>query len=534
MKQYKWIAALLGLSVCLTGCIGGPVETPTSEGNAQDSALEYWVKLETVHSTSVSTLNDLPMYQKMQEETGVEIKFVHPPAGQESEQYNLMVASKDYPDIIERAWASDAGGPEKAIKDGIIMPLNDLVEQSAPDYNAILQQDNDIRRTFYTDDGNLYGFGVIDEMPYMESGGMFIRRDWLEELGLEIPTNMDEWEVMLEAFKTQKGAEAPFTTDSYRITNAMLFLNCYGIGTGFYEAADGSIQYGPAQPQYKEYLTKMNKWFEKGYIDNGAFTIDNSVVQSKILNSQAGSFYGFIGSTLGTLLAAAPEGSFDLAAVPFPALGSSKEYTYYTEKEPLYDENGELKSLAAAKVPAAVITTTNKNPEQSAKFLNYLYTEQGRMLKNFGVEGDTYTMQGDYPTYTDKVLNDPDGIAVANAMGKYFRASYPNPGYSNVPAYIEQYYKYDQQKEALEVFGHQYEYSVAHGLPALTPTSEETEEVSAILETINTYKNEMFAKFIMGTESLDNFDAYVQTLKDMNLERIIEIYTQALQRYESR
>ncbi|MBQ7793946.1 MAG: extracellular solute-binding protein [Clostridia bacterium] len=495
-----------------------------------DGPLTYWCKLETVHRTSVSTLGDLPLYKELMARTGVEVEFTHPPAGQEQEQFNLMMSSRDYPDIIETNWTTRDGGAAKAISDKIIIPINDVVESSAPNYKKILEENANIKKAFTTDDGQMFGFGAVVRCPDITSGGLLIRRDMLEKLGMEMPDSIEDWETFLERAKNELGVQTPFTTDQHRMENYMLFINSFGIGPGFYIDENRQVKYGPSTPEYKEYLTVMSRWFEKGYLDNGLFSNTQSIAEAKILNDESAAFYGFIGSTIGRLMPSAKDESFDIIGVNWPNKTEGVEGTLYTSMI-LGDEGSKYGFSTTA---TAGVTTKNKNPEKTAKFFDYLYTEDGNLLKNFGIEGTTYNMVGDVPTYTDAITADPDGLPIADAMGKYFRATYPNPGFINDINYYNQYYAYDQQKETLEIFRNEFKTASASALPPVSLSIEEASEVSNIINTINTYKTEMFAKFMMGTASLDTYDEYVANLEGMGLSRVIEVYTEALARYDAR
>ena len=73
-----------------------------------------------------------------------------------------------------------------------------------------------------------------------------------------------------------------------------------------------------------------------------------------------------------------------------------------------------------------------------------------------------------------------------------------------------------------------------YAMPNGTPTAEESEEYSTIMNEVETYRDEMTNKFILGTESLDNFDQYVETMNSLGLQRAIEIQDAALERYNER
>lgn len=527
----KRIGCLL-LAICMLCMAGCSNQSEKTESTGTSQPLTYWVELNSSQITTITNFGELAMYQKIMEETGVEVEFMHPPAGQTAEQYNLVIASGDYPDMIERGWSGDAGGPGKAVDDGIILPLNDVIESYASNYNAILNENNELKKAFSTDDGQVFAFGTVLLMPELVPGGYFIRKDWLDQLGMEAPQSIDDWEAFFEGCKTQLGVEAPFSTDSYRINTAKLFSESFGIGSKYYVDETGEVKYAPIQPEFKEYLTLMNSWFEKGYLDKGIFSNDSSIVESKILNSMTGSFYGFIGSTLGKLIAAAPDDQFELVAVASPSLKTGEAPQLYVSK--YYGTNAREEDVTYSLTSTTAFSTKNKDLEKSAKFMDYLFTDEGRKLKNFGVEGVSYNMAGDKPTYTDEIANNSEGRSMSEMIGKYCRATYPNPGFGDDPYYIEQYYQYPEQMEAVDIFASNMDHAIAYDMPPVTPVADEVTEMSTLQATIDTYQEEMFAKFIMGTEPLENFDKYVETIQSMKIDRILEIYTNAMQRYQSR
>ena len=105
-----------------------------------------------------------------------------------------MAVGKNYP-----------GGPEKAIKDGVIIPLNDIFKEYCPNITKYLAENPDIDKMIKTDDGNYFAFPFIrgeDKLCYTVGG--FVRQDWLEELGMEVPATVDEWHDVLTAFKKKK------------------------------------------------------------------------------------------------------------------------------------------------------------------------------------------------------------------------------------------------------------------------------------------------------------------------------------------
>ena len=178
----------------------------------------------------------------------------------------------------------------------------------------------------------------------------------------------------------------------------------------------------------------------------------------------------------------------------------------------------------------AVITTSCENVELAARLLDYAYSDEGHMLFNFGIEGTSYTMENGEPVYTDLILNNPD-LSITHAMSGYIRANYNGP-FVQDEAYADQYYVLDEQKEALAVWSDTN--ADKHIIPPVTPTVEESKEQAQIMNEINTYRDEMTLKFILGNRSFDEWDDYVETIREMNLDRVLEIQNAARERYQAR
>ena len=113
-----------------------------------------------------------------------------------------------------------------------------------------------------------------------------IWKDWLDELGLEVPTTMDEWHTVLTAFKEKKGAAAPYTfeyTNNQYLTSDP-FAYAYGTNRSFYVGSDGKVHFGATEEGYKEFLTTMAQWYGEGLIDPDLATLKNDQVSAKTVS----------------------------------------------------------------------------------------------------------------------------------------------------------------------------------------------------------------------------------------------------------
>lgn len=542
MKSYKkaasaFMAAAMAATM-LAGCGSKTADTQTTAQETlpqsasgefsypvtSDEVLTYWCELNQNVSANYSNLGETPFAKELMKETGVTIDFQHPPANQGKEQFSLLLADGNLPDLMEYAWMNYPGGPEKAIRDGNIMALNEVFEKYCPNVMKYLEENPDVDKMIKTDDGNYYVFPFVrGDEALCHTIGPMLREDWLEELGLEVPTTIDEWHTVLTAFKEKKGAAAPFTWEytMEALTQENPFAYAYGASKTYYIGSDKKVHFGAVEDGYKQYLTTFNQWYKEGLIDQDLATLALDQVSAKMTNGQGGASMGWAGSRMGTWITAAQktDPNYMLVAAPYPTLekGAKPEMGQIDNR---YPNQG-----------CVAITTSCKNVELAARLLDYAYSEEGHMLFNFGIEGESYTMIDGYPTYTDQILNNPEGWSVAQSLSAYIRGNYNGPFVQDI-RYLEQYYTLENQRETPAVWGNSN--AAAYKVPPITPTAEESREFSTIMNEINTYRDEMTLKFIFGTESLDQFDQYVKTIENMGLNRALEIQNAALDRYNSR
>ncbi len=174
----------------------------------------------------------------------------------------------------------------------------------------------------------------------------------------------------------------------------------------------------------------------------------------------------------------------------------------------------------------AMITSSCNNVEAAAKFLDYIYSDEGIMLSNYGQERITYTIENGEPKLTDFVLKNPDGLSHQQALSLY-------AGYKNKPFItLFQVYPLEVQQKSLEVWATPD--AKIKMMPPITMTSEETDEYNSIMMDINTYVNENKLKFIYGSQSIDTFNDFVAAIKKMGIDRAIELQQATYDRYISR
>lgn len=509
------------LSSCGGSKVGDGAEVKLADGGVYpvecEDTLTVWMDLDPRLDGMYSDFGETPLAKELEKRTGIKVKYLHPQMNQTQEQFNVMLASNDLPDIVIYNWPSYGGGADSAIREEYIYSLNDIIKDYAPALSAYLKENPEVDKRIKTDEGNYYSFPFVRGEDWMTCPqGLIMRKDWLDELGLDEPETIDELEEVLRAFK-KHGAKAPLVLNTMDNQLKML-MYAYGIDDDFY-VDNGKIKYGPATDEFKAALERISSWYREGLLDNNLVSADRQYIQSRMLNSDAGAFFGYVVSGLGALLDAAPNDTFDLVAVRQPTVNGGKPELAYKEDKVLG-------------VVAAAITTNCKNPELAARFLDYGYTEEGHMLYNFGIEGESYEMKDGKPVFTELITNNPNGLTFAQAAVSYSRAPY-NGQFVQDPEYVRQSLTYPkQQQHAYDIWADNN--MDEHMLPPLTFLPEEQDEYAEIMNNINTYVSEKEIAYVTGKESLDTFDDYLAQLEKYNLSRAIELRQNALDRYNKR
>ncbi|UYO02424.1 extracellular solute-binding protein [Paenibacillus sp. PSB04] len=538
IRRFKaGVSSVLLMSLILAGCSTGSTE----EGEPKDQAgassdigstyplktsegFTSWEALNNNAVTFYSNLAETPFGKALVEKTGVNVKYVHPNDQQTKEQFNLMIASDELPDTVEYDWTgrsagSYPGGPEKAIKDGVILELNDLIDKYAPNLKKKLEADKELDKMVKTDSGKYYVFPMIRNPSGLVFRGPIIRKDWLDDLNLPVPTTIAEWETTLKAFKDQKGAKAPlsvtYTGGNFEIRDA--FIGAYHTSNSFYIDDEGKVKYGPVDPQYKDFLALFRKWFAEGLFDKDFALTDGKALDNKILTGQTGATVSLLSGGLGKWMDAMKkqDPKFKLVGAPYPTIQKG-EVPFTGQRDFKYNPG-----------PSKAITTAAKNPELVARWLDYAYSDEGAMLFNFGIEGESYSMDNGTPVYTDLIKNN-EKYSLQQMVSQY---SKPNGPYEADER--RNWNTFPEQDEAVKIWSQTD--AEKHTLPAfLTPTDEESKELGKILTDVGNYKEEMFVKFIVGKEPMENYDAYVAQIKKLGIDRAVEIYQNALDRYNER
>lgn len=482
--------------------------------NAEGKSVTYYTRSNNVFS-GYADYTESPFHTKLAENVGVDIQFQFDPEGvTDDSNYNLLLTEEVLPDII----LNEFSNPQELLDDEIIIPLNDYMEY-APNLAKYLEEHPDVDKAIRTDDGSLYMFPWLREDTWLCTfRGMAVRKDWLDEQGLEVPTTLEELDNVAHIFKEKYGAH--FAT-------VVSWLTDGGISTAFdtcqeyYVGDDGNVHYGPQEDGYRDYMKFMNSWFEDGIVDPDIASIDADILKTKVLNDEVGIAYTS-GNNVNAWMGALAEAGSDADWVPIlNPVQNAGDITMMSQMEQPITGRG------------AAVTTSCEDIELAMRVLDYAYSEEGFMYYNYGTEGETYTLdENGTPVYTDLIMKDPDGVN--NALDKYCGTQWGTAGIQAVNMYKQK----NSEKVVNCVDTWTTNTAVAeHKFPKVSPTSEEILKTDGTITSISSYVEEMFYKFLYGEEDVED-DAVWQTYKDamegMGLPTVLEVKQAQLDRFNAR
>lgn len=467
--------------------------------------------------------SDQYVYPELARRTGVEVQFDMIAETAFTERLNLIIVSQDYPDIFGQGIGTYDTNPMKAIADDVVIDIGPLLAENAPDYNALIVNNEDFADSVTNSDGTICKITSCN--IGVQSQGLFIRGDWLEALDLEVPTTIDEMTQVLTAF--HEAYDTPMTL----LVNADLDDGLSGVfdhsNVGFTRQMLGFQQTAPDSGQvicamasegYFEHMTLLRQYYADGLIngDFASISKENGNFESTYYTGQCGIWQE--GCEIAD--ASYAENSNDPNWVALPMMtptnnGQTTHMSSFTEF---------MSGMASL-----YISTGCEEPELALQFLNYGYTPEGKDLVAFGIEGETYTRDAEgNVSYTELLTEYPDGVRSAewlylvnSWMPTEQQLASVNMKYSQTA--VEAYQMWTEAAKAADS---------SMTLPMmLSLNTEENDVVSQYCGDLCTHFSEYTAKYIMGTIDEDGFQQAVADADRIGLQEVTAAYQSAYDRY---
>ncbi|MDQ1913578.1 extracellular solute-binding protein [Paenibacillus sp. GD4] len=544
MKTKKWISLLLTTAVSaglVAACSDG--DAGTSPGTADKNTpapaagdklnasgfpiVKEPIKLTMMAGkapTTANNWNETMLWQEYAKMTNINVDFQLVPFDALTEKRNLMMASGDYPDAIYLGRFS-TDDLMKYGGQGALIKLNDLIDKHAPNFKKIMDQYPEVKKAITMPDGNIYSFPnmLSPDFPSVRMGAkLWIKKEWLDALGMKEPTTLDEFYNYLKAVKStdlnKNGKQDEVPLGATKLKDVILHFKGYfglqnrGSSHPLVDMGENNqLRFIPTDDRYKELITYFNKLWAEGLIDKDILV--NEKDQNKFFAKGAEGVFGAVRvSSPFTLMK-------QTGYIGAPSLAGPRGDKLHSEYRP-----------AVAGPGAFVITNKNKNPEATVRWMDYFFGEEGNKMFFMGFKDKSYIEKPDGSVeYTDEINKNPQGLTFEQALVKY--VTWPGGGYPGIVR--EKYFKgAESMPESLEAAK-----KVAADLPkevwpAFSYTDKETDRMQALNTDIVTYIDEMTTKFITGAAPLSDWNKYVDTIKKMGLDDYMKIYQAAYDRYK--
>ncbi len=368
LKTLCTAALILLAGLCLCAC--APKTTQTASAPVTLDAFQFELDNQAIDFAN------LWFYDALEEKTGVHINFEEVKEADWTTRLNLMFASGDLADVVLRGTVDVE---EFGVAQGLLIPLEDLLPEYMPIYWERLQ--NSGLPENRASDGHIYYVGFLISQDVNTNGHWFINRDWLNQLGLEIPTTVDELTDTLRAFKAAGLGGAPyqatFNDENNGVYNAFQF---FGIPLNYesylFIAPDDTVRLAPLAPGFRECAEWLHTLYREGLLDPECIT-QNSNLWSAKLNRESGGLmtYWRLSNT-----ALSPEiaSQFTLM-LPVAAEGYAPQVSATLERIEF----------------GAALTTANRHIEETLRWLDAQFETETMMISQNGEIGETLEMGED-------------------------------------------------------------------------------------------------------------------------------------------
>lgn len=453
-----------------------------------------------------------------EEATGVHIEWEVPSSADLSTKLNLSLASGDYPDMY---WGVSLTPTQTQMyaEQGILIPINDYLEEYAPDYLRALEEYPEIMQTVADPDGNVYSFARVDSGLHVRtSNKMFVYEPWLDALGMEIPETTEEFKQLLIAIRDNdlngngEADEIPLMGSTANSIISYL-MGAFEVqsGTQKLNVKDGQVYASYMTEAYREGLRYIKSLYDEGLIARDTFVQDGT--QLKAIVSRADEM----------LVGCAP-GMYELSFADLNGLPTA--LTDFVAIPPLEGPDGtRLTAYSPMQVAGnAYITSSCEHPEIAVAWNNYWYTAEGMLVNLMGYDGVTYewvdepSIDGRTPSYRETTTIEGMQNIWWYASGPRLQTPELRYGQTGRETDLE-YQLYTESLKYMDYFPDEY-------LPTtIWFTTDQANELSMLESTITSYVDEMATKFITGDRDIEtDWESYLSELNAMQVDRVVEIY----------
>ena len=526
------VLATAMVGTLLTGCGGGSASTTasTGDGTAAASSTESSGDGDNTYtmfmrSAYVDWIKELKWYDVAEERTGIHVDYISGPeeASDVYSEVDQRVISGDLPDAVMTKLAqTNVYGPQ-----GVFADLAPYIEKYAPNLQKYIDDNPDYKALVTDKDGHIYG--LCKETPIF-ADLIGYRVDHFKAAGIDPDSivTVDDFTKALETLKAYYGKDNPNYYPLSGRDTAIRFASWFGAASnisstepnGIYingHYKDGSIDI-MSDGAYKMVET-MKKWYDEGLIQPEwvAGTFGEADWEAAMLNGNGSVFYDYYNRAEWFMENGGPDNdpNYQMGVLNF-----------------IKDDNGNPQKMTVSmKYNDECVTAVNANcSEDKIKtiltFIDYFYSEEGEILANYGVEGESFKTDanGDKEFIVDYQTEEatPAGEKRWSFLSDRFTVCKPVDN--------EGFFKWNAPLIA-EATGRLFTDENLGTSYVLKFTDDQSKEVTNLLASVYDAQMSGIAQFIDGARELtpDNWAAFQQEMNDLGLSRIEEIQLAAYQ-----
>ncbi|MCR2807582.1 extracellular solute-binding protein [Paenibacillus soyae] len=494
------IAVMAGLTACSSNGGGGnadpsasPSATNAGSGNEAPAELEK-KSIRVVFNNGGRKFpdgmdeNNNPYIDYIRENTNLDITLQLPPADGYQDALNVIMASGDLPDSI---YTWDASWFESYVKQKALQPLNEALEQYGQDLLKNIPED---AWKTVTIDGNIYAIPSMNAVPGNEL--MYVRKDWLDHLGLQPPKTLEEYREVMRAFK-EDDPDGDGQDDTYgfimaeNLARMAPFVGAFGIQKGMWTERDGQLVNASTLPEMKEALAFIAGLHKDGLIDPEWMLNKEANFSEKIASGQVGLFSAFWYDTRGPILTSKQnDPKAEWIPLEFPTGPQGKQGTTGYGYIAGYN----------------VVPVTSKNPDAVVRMLNFMNGEGYKTLL-LGFENEVWKTENgkivtDFEKHNEHIYRQTLGESIRPYGAEEERARLDSLG-------VE--FKLNDNIDRIAAVAIRDQYL---GVP--TPGMGKHQADLTKLET------EYFTEIIVGKQPIEAFDEFVAEWKKKGGDTITE------------
>ncbi|PYI50505.1 extracellular solute-binding protein [Paenibacillus flagellatus] len=456
---------------------GNTPDTKTPD-NKQAEANKPKPQLRMLNQYIKDDPNQDPVAQYMKEKTGYDVKYDVLPVENADEKLNLLMNGKEPYDIMKLSKSQF----EKLAAAGALEPLDDLIAKYGTNMKQVISQNswNGVKlngKTYAIPEAGS-GIGV--------NSAFVVRQDWLDELNLKAPNNLDELYTLMKTLKDKKNV-IPLTGGKDPIVQEIGTVFGMRTITSPWKESGGKLVHLVEDPATKEYLTYMKKLYTEGLIDSEwALNQSNKLIE-KFTSGKAAMFkmnWANAQTVVEALAKTSPNGK--MAILPF-----------------LQDKEGKRTAIGTGGIGWYIaVPKWAPNKEEAVKYMDLKLDKDIFKGIAIGQEGVHHTVKdGKYypilPIFNEKWNN-----------GSYFLTGVDEKNY---PIYWQARVR---KNEHVQKYYETYQENAKENLVSDALTfAPPLDAISKNGQKLNKLTEDTFIKFITGGEPLENYDKFLAQWK---------------------